>query len=136
MEVRQYHNYLTSQLLGKKQYELSKIKSSLPTLSEEAMTKLLLTTNDITMYEESSYTLKRKTKEKSFKIQNFISLLSSFTLSTVLTNLENTSVKQDNKEVVKEVDLLVKMYSYWILIDIDILKLFANYYKMCIHCCL
>ena len=44
MEVRQYHNYLISQLLGNKQYELSKIKSSLPTLSEEAMTKSLLTT--------------------------------------------------------------------------------------------
>ena len=87
-----------SQLFRKRQYELSKLKSSLPTLSEEAMTKSLVTTDDITMYEESSYTLERKTKEKSFIILNFISLLSSFTLSTVLTNLENTSVKQDNNK--------------------------------------
>ena len=67
-----------SQLQGKKEYEFFDLQSSLPTLGEEVTTKSLLTTDDITMYEESSYTLKRETKEKTLEIQSFTSLTSSF----------------------------------------------------------
>ena len=65
-----------SQLQRKKEYKLSEFQSSLPTLNEEATTKSLLTTDDITMYEQSSYALK---KERILKVQSFTSLTSSFT---------------------------------------------------------
>ena len=68
-----------SQLQGKKKYEPSDLQSLLPTLGEEAIPKLSLTTDDITMYEESSYTRKRETKEKTLQLQSFTSLASSFT---------------------------------------------------------
>ena len=68
-----------SQLQGKKKYELSDLQSLLSTLGEEATTKSLLTTDDITMYEKSSYTLKRETKKKTIELQSFTSLTSSFT---------------------------------------------------------
>ena len=76
-----YGGQTISQLQGKKEYKLSsEFQSSLPTLGEETTTKSLLTTNDITMYEEeSSYTLKRETKEKTLEIQRFTSLTTSFT---------------------------------------------------------
>ena len=51
MEVRQYNNY-----------KEIKIMLSLPTLGEEPTAKSLLTTDDITIFEESSYTLKREAK--------------------------------------------------------------------------
>ena len=68
-----------SQLQGKKKYESFDPRSLLPTLCKEATTKSLLEINDITMYKESSYTLERKRKVKSFEVQNFISLMNSFT---------------------------------------------------------
>ena len=76
-----YGGQTISQLQRKKEYKLSsEFQSSLPTLGEETTTKSLLTTNDITMCdEESSYTFKRKTKEKTLEIQSFTSLKTSFT---------------------------------------------------------
>ena len=76
-----YGGQRVSQLQRKKEYKLSsEFQSSLPTLGEELTTKSLLTTDDITMCEEeSSYTLKRKTKEKTLEIQSFTSLKTSFT---------------------------------------------------------
>ena len=74
-----YGGQTISQLQGKKKYEPSDLHSFLPTFGEEAIAKSLLTTDDITMYEESSYTLKRETKEKTLEIQSFTSLTSSFT---------------------------------------------------------
>ena len=74
-----YGGQTISQLQGKKEYKLSEFQSSLPTLGKEATAKSLLTIDDITMYEESSYTLKRETKEKTLEIQSFTSLTSSFT---------------------------------------------------------
>ena len=75
-----YGGQTISQLQGKKEYKLSEYQSSLPTLGEETTTKSLLITDDITMCEEeSSYTLKRKTKEKTLEIQGFTSLTTSFT---------------------------------------------------------
>ena len=68
-----------SQLQGNKKCESSNLRSSLPTLGEEATAKSLLTIDDITMYEESSYTLKRETKEKTLEIHKFTSLTTSFT---------------------------------------------------------
>ena len=59
-----------------KEYKLSEFQSSLPTFNEEATTKSLLTTDNITMYEQSSYTLK---KERTLKVQSLLSLTSSFT---------------------------------------------------------
>ena len=74
-----YGGQTISQLQGKKKYGSSHPQSSLPKLGKEATTKSLLTIDDITMYEESSYTLKRETKEKTSEIQSFTSLTSSFT---------------------------------------------------------
>ena len=69
-----------SQLLGRKKYESSNLRSSLPTLGKEATAKSLITTDNMTMYEESSYTLiKRETKKKTLEIQSFTSLTTSFT---------------------------------------------------------
>ena len=59
-----YGGQTISQLQGKKKYEFFDPQSSLPTLGEEVTAKSLLTTDDITMYEESGYTLKRESKEK------------------------------------------------------------------------
>ena len=74
-----YGGQTISQLQGKKKYESSDLRSSLPTLGKEATVKSLLTTDDITMYEESSYSLKRETKEKTLEIQSFTSLTTSLT---------------------------------------------------------
>ena len=65
-----------SQLRGKKKYESSDLESL---LDEEAIAKSSLTTDNITMYEDSSYTLERETKEKTLELQSFTSLTSSFT---------------------------------------------------------
>ena len=73
-----YGGQTISQLQGKKEYEFFDLQSSLPTLGKETTVKSLLTTDDITMYEESSYTLKKETKEKTLEIQSFTSLTSSF----------------------------------------------------------
>ena len=68
-----------SQLQGKKKNESSDLQSSLPTLAKEATAKSLSTTDDITMNEESSYTLKEKTKKRTSEVQSFTYLTSSFT---------------------------------------------------------
>ena len=73
-----YGGQTRSQLQGGKEYQLLEFQSSLPTLDEEATAKSLLTIDDITMYEESSYTLKRKIKEKTLEIQSFTSLTTTF----------------------------------------------------------
>ena len=67
------------ELQGKKTNESSKFHSSLPTLGKEATAKSLSTTDDITMNEESSYTLKEKTKKRTLDVQSFTYLTSSFT---------------------------------------------------------
>ena len=75
-----YGGQRVSQLQRKKEYKLLEYQSSLPTLGEETTTKSLLTTDDITMYEEeSSYILKRETKERTLELQSFTSLKTSFT---------------------------------------------------------
>ena len=75
-----YGGQTISQLQGKKKYESSDLQSSLPILGEEVTAKSSLTTDDITMYEESSsYVLKSETKEKTLELQSFTSLTSPFT---------------------------------------------------------
>ena len=74
-----YGGQTRSQLHGKRKSEFSELRSSLPTLGEEVIAKSLLTTDDITMYEESSYTLKKEVKVKSLETPSFTSLKSSFT---------------------------------------------------------
>ena len=71
-----YGGQTISELQGKKKYES---QSLLSTLGEEATAKSLLRTDSITMYEESNYTLKRETKEKTLEIQSFTSQTTSFT---------------------------------------------------------
>ena len=67
------------ELQGKKTNEPSKFHSSLPTLGEEVTAKSLLTKDDLTMYEKSSYALKEKTKKRTLEVQSFTYLTSSFT---------------------------------------------------------
>ena len=69
-----YGGQTRSQLHRKKQSEFSELLSSLPTLRQEVMTKSLLTIDDITMYEVSSYTLKKEVKVESLEKQSFTSL--------------------------------------------------------------
>ena len=75
-----YGGQRRSQLYGKKESEVSEYRSSLPTSGEEVMTKSL-TTDYLTIYKASSYTLKHevKVKVKSLEKQSFTSLTSSFT---------------------------------------------------------
>ena len=62
--------------LKKEEYKFSKLQSLLPTLGEEVAAKSSLTQDDITMFEESRYTLKRKkAREKSLEIQSFKELI-------------------------------------------------------------
>ena len=74
-----YGGQTMSQLLGKKKYEPFDLQSLLPTFGVEHIPKSLLTTDNITMYEESRYTLKRETKKKTLELQSFTSLTTSFT---------------------------------------------------------
>ena len=76
-----YGGQTISELQRKKRYESSELQSLLSTFCEDVMNNSLLTTDDITMYEESSYILKRETKEKTLELQSFTSLTSSFTYS-------------------------------------------------------
>ena len=69
MEVKLYHSYLY-----KKEY-----RSLLPTLGKEVMAKSLLTRENVTMYEESTYSLKREANEQTLDILSFTSLTSPFT---------------------------------------------------------
>ena len=74
-----YGGQTVSQLQGMKEYALSEFQSLLPTLGKEAMSKSFLTTDDITKYEDSSYTVKNEAEKKALEIQSFTSLTTSFT---------------------------------------------------------
>ena len=66
-----YGGQRVSQLERKKEYKLSEFQSFLPTLGEETTVKSLLTSDDKTLYEESSYTFKRNTKTNGFRNTKF-----------------------------------------------------------------